>query len=248
MAATAAAPAARFDVADALSLDVGIRITHDAWIRRDDADVELAGNLRLGKEAYHPLFINGDLRLVRGWYAFQGRRFDLDEGRVIFAGDVPPDPQLDIGARNRTGEYTVTVEIGGRATEPTLTLSSEPTLEQADILSLLVFGRPARDLGSEQSLDLQRKAISLASGYVMPELRQSMMNTLGLDTLEVGDEGVRAGRYVTRDIFVTLAQDFTGRTGQVMGVEYAVTHRMSLKLSTSTRGDSAVDLLWHRRY
>jgi translocation and assembly module TamB len=248
VAATAAAPAARFDVADALSLDVGIRITHDAWIRRDDADVELAGNLRLGKEAYHPLFINGDLRLVRGWYAFQGRRFDLDEGRVIFAGDVPPAPQLDIRARNRTGEYTVTVEIGGRATEPTLTLSSEPTLEQADILSLLVFGRPARDLGSEQSLDLQRKAISLASGYVMPELRQSMMKSLGLDTLEVGDEGVRAGRYVTRDIFVTLAQDFTGRTGQVMGVEYSVTHRMSLKLSTSTRGDSAVDLLWHRRY
>ena len=236
------------DIAEALSLDVGIHITHDAWIRRDDADVELAGNLRLGKEAYHPLFINGEIRLVRGWYAFQGRRFDLDEGRITFGGDVPPDPQLDIRARNRTGEYTVTIDISGRATEPTLTLSSEPQLEQADILSLLVFGRPARDLGHEQSLDLQRKAISLASGYVMPELRQSMMNTLGLDTLEVGDEGLRAGRYVTRDIFITLAQDFTGRTGQVMGVEYAVTRRLSLKLSTSTRGDSAVDLLWHRRY
>jgi hypothetical protein len=33
-----------------------------------------------------------------------------------------------------------------------------------------------------------------------------------------------------------------------MGAEYAVTHRMSLKLSTSTRGDSAVDFLWRRRY
>jgi translocation and assembly module TamB len=249
---TGAAPlqpaAAQVDIADALSLDVGVNITHDAWIRRDDADVELRGNLRLGKEPYHPLFINGEIRLVRGWYAFQGRRFDLDEGRVIFGGDVPPDPQLDIRARNRTGEYTVTIDIAGRATEPTLTLSSEPQLEQADILSLLVFGRPARDLGHEQSLDLQRKAISLASGYVMPELRRSMMNTLGLDTLEVGDEGVRAGRYVTRDIFITLAQDFTGRTGQVMGVEYSLTHRLSLKLSTSTRGDSAVDLLWRRRY
>ena len=38
------------------------------------------------------------------------------------------------------------------------------------------------------------------------------------------------------------------KPGQVMGVEYAVTHRMSLKLSTSTRGDSAVDFLWRRRY
>jgi translocation and assembly module TamB len=236
------------DVADALSLDVQVSIDRDAWIRRNDADVELRGKIRLGKEAYQPLFVTGEIRLVRGWYAFQGRRFDLDEGRIIFGGDVPPDPQLGITAINKTGEYEVKVEITGRASAPALALSSEPPLEQADILSLLVFGRPARDLGHEQSVDLQRKAISLASGYVMPELRQSVMKTLGLDTFEVGDEGVRAGRYVTRDVFVSLAQDFTGRAGQVVGVDYAVSRRMSLKLSTSTRGDSAVDLLWRRRY
>jgi translocation and assembly module TamB len=244
-----ARPAApSIDVADALSLDVQVSIDRDAWIRRSDADVELRGKIRLGKEAYKPLFVTGEIRLVRGWYAFQARRFDLDQGRIIFGGDVPPDPQLDITAINKTGEYEVKVEITGRASAPALALSSEPPLEQADILSLLVFGRPARDLGHQQSVDLQRKAISLASGYVMPELRQSVMNTLGLDTFEVGDEGVRAGRYVTRDVFISLAQDFTGRAGQVMGAEYAVTHRMSLKLSTSTRGDSAVDFLWRRRY
>ncbi len=236
------------DVADALSLDVEIRIDRNAWIRRNDADVELRGRLQLGKEAYQPLFVTGDIRLVRGWYAFQGRRFDLDDGHIIFGGDVPPDPQLDITAINKTGEYEVKVEITGRASAPALALSSEPPLEQADILSLLVFGRPARDLGHQQGVDLQRQAISLASGYVMPELRQSVMNTLGLDTFEVGDEGVRAGRYVTRDVFVSLAQDFTGRAGQVMGVDYSVTRSLSLKLSTSTRGDSAVDLLWRRRY
>src|SRR5262249_27023897 len=102
--------------------------------------------------------------------------------------------------------------------------------------------------GRPQGFGLPRQAISLASGYVMPELRQSVMNTLGLDTFEVGDEGVRAGRYVTRDVFVSLAQDFTGRAGQVMGVDYSVTRRLLLKLSTSTRGDSAVDLFWRRRY
>ena len=82
----------------------------------------------------------------------------------------------------------------------------------------------------------------------MPELRQSVMSTLGLDTFEAGDKGVSAGRYVTRDVFVTLAQDFTGRAGQTMGVEYSITRRLSLKLSTSTQGNSAVDLLWRRRY
>ncbi len=236
------------DVADALSLDVAIHVVRDAWIRRTDADVELRGDLRLGKEAYRPLFVTGEIQLVRGWYAFQGRRFGIDEGRIVFGGDVPPDPQLDIRAIHKAGDYEVTVAITGRASEPALALSSSPPLEQADILSVLVLGRPARDLGRDEKIDLQRQAMSLASGYVMPELRQSMMNTLGLDTFELGDQGLRAGRYVTRDVFVTLAQDFTGRAGQTMGVEYAVTRRLSLKLSTSTQGNSAVDLLWRRRY
>ena len=60
------------------------------WIRRNDADVELRGDLRLGKAAHRPLFVTGEIRLVRGRYAFQGRRFDVDEGRIIFGGEVPP--------------------------------------------------------------------------------------------------------------------------------------------------------------
>jgi autotransporter translocation and assembly factor TamB len=194
------------------------------------------------------LFVTGEIRLVRGQYAFQGRRFNVEEGRIVLGGEVPPDPQLDITAVNKTGEYEVTVRITGRASEPALALSSSPPLEQGDILALLVFGRPARDLGRQEGIDLQRHAISLASGYVMPELRTSVMSTLGLDTLEVGDTGVTAGRYVTRDVFVTLGQDFTGRAGQTMGVEYAITRRFSVKLSTSTQSNSAVDLLWRRRY
>jgi len=235
-------------LAETLSLDVGVKIVRDAWIRRNDADVELRGHVHLGKPAWQPLFVTGEIRLQRGYYAFQGRRFEVEEGRIVFGGDVPPDPQLDITAINKTGEYEVTVHVTGRASEPALTLTSSPPLEQADILALLVFGRPARDLGKQESVDLQKQAISLASGYVMPELRQSVMNTLGLDTFEAGAEGVRAGRYVTRDVFVTLAQDFTGRAGQTMGVEYSITRRLSLKLSTSTQGTSAVDMLWRRRY
>ena len=225
-----------------------MRVVRDAWIRRADADVELRGELQLGKAAHRPLYVTGELRLVRGWYAFQGRRFTVEEGRIVFGGDVPPDPLLDIRALHRAGEYEITVRITGRATQPALALSSVPTLTEADILSTLVFGRPARELGHEQGADLQRQAIALASGYVAPELRQSIMRTLDLDTFELSDKGVSAGRYVTRDVFVTLAQDLTGRAGQTVGVEYNITRRLAVKLSTSTQGNSAIDVLWRRRY
>ena len=57
-----------------------------------------------------------------------------------------------------------------------------------------------------------------------------------------------AGRYVASDVFVSLAQEFGSRAAQAMGVEYGLARRLSVKVSTSTRGDGAVDLFWHHRY
>lgn len=235
-------------IADAMALGLTVHIRDNVWIRRDDANIELAGDLRVDKAPEGPVRISGTVRLVRGWYAFQRRRFELEEGLITFTGSSPPDPSFDITASYRAGEYRVLVEIGGSAQKPTLTLSSEPALDQADVLSVLLFGRPSSQLGKGESLDLQQQAVGLAAGYVMPELRSSVMDAFGLDSLEVGDTGVSAGRYVAQDIFVSLSQEFGPQRGQAVAVEYGFTPSISLKLSTSTRGDSAVDLLWRRRY
>ena len=81
------------------------------------------------------------------------------------------------------------------------------------------------------------------------------MNTLGLDTLDVempqGSDRrgrVSVGRYLPGDVFVSLAQEFGARAGEAVGVEYGLTPEISIKGSTSTRGDSAIDVFWHRRY
>ena len=114
--------------------------------------------------------------------------------------------------------------------------------------------KPSSQLGKGQSVALQQQALQLAAGYVMPELRTSVMNTLGLDTLEValpeGTEAgrVSAGRYVAEDVFVSLGQEFGRREAQVVGIEYSLGASVSVRASTSTRGDSAIDLFWHRRY
>jgi len=80
------------------------------------------------------------------------------------------------------------------------------------------------------------------------------MNTLGLETLEVEmPEGVQpgkvsAGRYVSDDVFVSLGQEFGRRAAQVVGLEYYLGRSISVRASTTTRGDSAIDLLWRYRY
>ena len=59
---------------------------------------------------------------------------------------------------------------------------------------------------------------------------------------------VRIGRYVAQDVLVSLGQEFGARVAQVVGVEYAVGTHVAVRASTSTRGASAVDLIWQHRY
>jgi translocation and assembly module TamB len=253
---SAAPPASpRSRLADRLGLALDVRIERNAWVRRADANIELGGRLGLEKAPGGPLEMGGRIRLLRGWYAFQGRRFTIEDGTVTFAGAAPPEPAFDVTASYEVPRYRILVHVGGSGEKPTLTLSSEPPLEQADILAVLLFGKPTSELGRGQSVDLQRQAAQIAAGYVVPELQASVMETLGVDTLSVelpqdpaSPGRVSVGRYVAGDVFVSLAQEFGARAAQIMSLEYGLTPRISVRGSTSTRGDSAVDVFWHRRY
>jgi len=238
-----------------LALAVTIRIAQDASVRRSDANIALGGELGLAKARAEPLRVTGQVRLLRGWFEFQGRHFEIKEGTITLGGGTPPEPVFDVTAGYRTPGYRITVHITGSADKPNLVFTSDPPLEQADILSVLLFGKPARELGRGQSLALQQQALQIATGYVVPELRTSVMNVLGLDTLEVAFPDrteapgqVRVGRYVAQDVLISLGQEFGSRVAQVVGIEYAVGTNVSVRASTSTRGASALDLIWQRRY
>jgi translocation and assembly module TamB len=252
--ASPAVPAPPPRIADALGLVLDARLAHEAWIRRADAEIELGGAVRLEKPPGGALRLLGHIQLLRGWYAFEGRRFTIQEGTITWTG-TPPEPILDVTAVYRTQLYRIVVRVEGAGEKPRLTLSSDPPLEQADILAVLLFGKPIQSLGREQSLGLQQQALQLASAYVVPELRTSVVSALGLDTLEVklpqGAEQpgrVAVGRYFAPDIFVALAQEFGSRAAEVVSVEYALTPSFSVRGSASSRGDTAVDAFWHRRY
>ncbi len=252
-AAAAAGPTP--DLPAPLALALTVRIARDAAVRRNDANIALGGELTVAKTRGEPARVRGQVRLVRGWFEFQGRRFDIQEGTITLGGGTPPEPIFDVTAVRRTSAYRIVVRITGSAEKPNLAFTSDPPLEQADILSVLLFGKPARELGRGQSLALQQQALQIATGYVVPQLRESVMNALGLDTLDVAFADrpdapgqVRVGRYVAQDVLVSLGQEFGARVAQVVGVEYAVGTHVAVRASTSTRGASAVDLIWQRRY
>jgi hypothetical protein len=140
---------------------------------------ELSGNVRATKSPGGEIELTGRIDVVRGWVSFQGRRFQLARGRIEFTGGPKIDPALDIVAQYRLPQYQVEAIIGGTAAKPSLTLASQPRLEQADILSLVVFGKPIDSLDRNEQGSLQQSALSIASGYAAGRIANSVSEALG---------------------------------------------------------------------
>lgn len=242
------------DLWERAAIRIQLHVPHNAWLRRSDANIELRGWMTVWKKPGNELHVAGEINTVRGWYSFQGKKFEVVEGQVTFSGQEF-NPRLDVVAEHQAGEYTVRVNIGGTITEPTIELESDPFLDQADILSVLVFGKPVSELNQGQADGLRQQALGVASGYVASQLRQSVANALGLDNLEItpGTEGlagasVTVGKYITEDVFVSLSNMFAAQSVQELQIEYFITPQWILQTTMDTLGTSGVDLFWRWRY
>ncbi|HWP65814.1 MAG TPA: translocation/assembly module TamB domain-containing protein, partial [Candidatus Limnocylindria bacterium] len=231
-----------------LALGVTITLGDGMRIRRRDANVQLGGTLHVERTPPGPLTVRGTVEIERGWYTFSGRRFTMRSGEVRFTGGPVDTAVLDLEATHRTTEYDVTVAVQGTIGTPELLLSSDPPLDETDVLAVLLVGRPSGELSDSERLSVQAEAASLAVGYVVPGLGGGLGDALPLDEVQVGLEQVRVGQHVGSDVFISLSQQFSGWAGQTMAVEYTITRRLSVELSTSSRGSGAIDFFWRRRY
>ncbi len=215
------------DLIRRLALDLSVTIPRNTWVHLDEGSAELTGEIQARKNPAEELLLTGSLETVRGWYTFHGRRFRMEKGQMVFTGESPIDPSLDLVARYTLPKYQVDVVIGGTASTPTLTLRSDPPLEQADILSLLLFGKPAGTLTQGQKISLHLQALTTVAGYVATDLQRSVATYVGLDVLEVDvGEGllqksrIGVGKYVSEGVFVSTVQTLGPKSEREVTVEY----------------------------
>ena len=233
-----------------LSAEIDIEVPGNVWLRGQDMDIEIAGEMKMKKKPQGPFLLFGSLNTVRGNYQFQSRTFRITRGRVEFQGLKEPDPILDIRAESRIRDVEIIVRITGSARMLELSLESEPMMDKADIVSYLVFGRPTNALRTEQATNAQVAALDMAGQVAARQLKKILGDTLAVDELrfEPGEKNAGAfvlGKYVTRNIFVTY------RTGNIssknygeVGVEYEINRNFSIETQFGNDLTSGIDLIW----
>jgi autotransporter translocation and assembly factor TamB len=248
-------PAQRPNVYDAATVDVHVVLPDDMLLRGrnmhasfsrvglGDMNITVGGDLRIRKSPAAEPDVVGTVTVVRGFYDFQGRRFDvLRDSQIRFQGAAPIDPALQVDAERLISGVTAIVNIRGSARQPQVRLSSRPPMDEADVLSLIVFNQPLNQLGEGERLNLAERAGSLAAGYLATPLANSIAKALDLDIFEIrasgginGQPSVALGQQIGSRLFVSFRQEFGSEDMSQLSLEYRINELLRL-VSTVTEG------------
>ena len=268
---SADAPPAQPSAFDPVALDVHVVIPDNLVLRGKDIrpggptgtalgnlNITVGGDLRLLKDAGGQVAPVGTVDTVRGTYEFQGRRFDLVRGGTLrFIGTPTINPLLDVTATRKIPNTGVEarVHITGTAQAPSLALTSDPPLEESDILALIVFNRPVNELGSGERSSLAATAGGIATGFIAAPLGESIGKALDLDLFEIttttdsGDlgAGVTLGQQLGQRAFFRLRQQFGARSTTEFEIEYQLARFLRAQASASPETSGAGNRINQRR-
>lgn len=238
------------------AMDISVDISSGTWIKTKEANFNTRGKLRLRKEPGADLNMQGNIVSSEGYYTVFGKLFDIDDATLNFTGALN-NPALNVKAYYDAGDIDVHVNVTGDLREPDLSLSSDPSLEEIDIISYIVFGASSNRLQNQQRAFVGKFATAVAAGGIS----ELLSSEIGLDLLSIqeGERGfedstLKVGSYVTRDIFVgyerspsNISLDHTVQMRNKLNLQWRLNRRFSIE-SQMGGENPGVDFFYNFNY
>lgn len=231
-----------------VALDLTISAPGRIFLRGRGLDAELGGTLRVRGTAANAQ-PDGQFDLIRGRLGILGQRLDLVEGSATLSGSF--DPFIRLVAQSRSGQYLIQIILEGLASAPEVRFTSEPELPEDEVLAQFFFGRSISSLSAVQALQLADAVSGLAGGGTGGGIFASLRENLGLDDLDIqttedGNAALRAGRYISDNIYtdVTVGSD----DGTTVNLNIDLTPNVTARGSFGADGDSSLGVFFERDY
>lgn len=222
-------------LSERITADLTVELGRDSWLRKrtsPEMAVPFSGTIDVTMRPGQEPSLQGSVEVIpgRGFVEQFGRRFDLSEGTVTFSGP-PSATRVDLEATYAIpshdnpddAEVTIILDVTGTQDDLGLTLSSDPQMENADIVSYVATGRPAAGSlsfgsGGQSEGGLVAAGADFALGQMTSLIESAAARSVGLDVIEIRREGLRqatlvAGKYVSPRLYVGFAQPVSLQEG-----------------------------------
>ncbi|WP_431297728.1 translocation/assembly module TamB domain-containing protein [Tabrizicola sp. BL-A-41-H6] len=231
----------------AFRLDVELLAPNRVYVRGRGIDAELGGSLRLTgrSDAIVPA---GEFTLIRGRLDILGKRLILSQGSMVLQGDFVPE--INISASTESDGIVSFVTMNGPANQPQVEFTSNPELPQEEVLSRLLFGRGLDTISPLQAAQLAN-AVAVLAGRggvgVIGRLRQGFgLDDLDLTTGEDGTASLRAGKYLSENVYTEVEVDQEGKSQINLNLD--VRPGVTMKGRVGADGDTGIGIFVERDY
>ena len=230
----------RFSFAETAVLDK-LRVEgRNALVMRNNlGDVVASVNLRLDGPIGDPI-IQGRVTATRGTLNFRNSPYEVTRGLVDFPGRLSADPILNIEGESVIRGYRVRAAISGPLSHPQTTVSSEPALPQADVVSLILTGSLSTSDQSTSVLaqsGLGTAASLLTDALINAPVSRASNKLFGLSRLEISPVMAGTGstptarltvaRRISKDVTAIYSTNLASDPNMILAVEYRVSNRLS---------------------
>ncbi len=267
---------------DQIGMQLEIQLGDAIYLSDKHLQANLAGKITLHRIPGGILTAVGELHTLKGEYSAYGKQLQIQNGRLVYAGNPISNPGLDIRATKQlqtvgfsggsqfygneslksayTGTNTITVgvAVSGTLNQPRATLFSDAGLNQADILSYLMFGYPSGNIGTGSGLAvLNALAADRGTGNLpIFDLKDKFQSALGLSEFTVSNtdyfnpltnsatsaQAVSIGKQIGKKWFIHYSIGIFDPV-QVFNVRYQFNKHFAVQSETSSI-DTGADVLY----
>ncbi|MFA6302617.1 MAG: translocation/assembly module TamB domain-containing protein [Legionella sp.] len=266
------------------SMDVRIDMGKEVELTYKGLHTSLDGSINVKQLPQGPINANGELKVRKGQYKAYGQDLAIEQGQLIFTGGSLTNPGINLRAskkinneitntstsgqtldllQNNTlgARITVGVEVTGRLSSPRVQLFANPAiLSQADILSMLVLGRPASQANKAggQLLLAAISSMNLGSGSNASQLIEQLKQNYGFDlnlqtntnynqtTNQFTDStAVVVSKSLSKKLSVSYNVGLSQADPNIMTLKYLINKFLSIQVTSSVSANG-IDFLYTR--
>lgn len=207
-------------------------------VRNNLADLVGSVSLQINGPVKAPV-ISGRITATSGTLNFRNDRYQITRALMDLPPQADADPIINIQGEAQIRGYRVTVGLNGPLSQPQAVVSSEPSLPQADVVSLITTGQLST--GDTSASILSQSGLGTATSLLTDALinapaQRATSRLFGLSRFEInpviGGRGstpaarLTLGKRINKDLSVTYSTNVTSDPNQILAVEYRVSDRL----------------------
>ena len=225
-------------------LDVGLQTLSPLVVNNNIAHGNINAELRLLGTVEQP-GLTGRIDVEEGAELnLRERKYSVDRGVITFTNERAIEPILDIEATTKVSSdritYDITMRISGDATRKIETvLTSDPALDEADIVSLLATGRTLEKAGNAGAQVAKEQVLSYVAGELGTSITEEAGRALGLSQVRIEPSLIAAeaeptarltiGKDITPQLDFVYSMNLRNSNDQIWIADYNITRRFSAR-------------------